>query len=540
MVMVWSSSDHDAATPETDTAALLISTAVLCDLMGIKQRIWALPAIAALIFAISIGIILSVSHKTSETINKMGSDAYPHLASATQALALLEPISVAFQAAVSETEPKRLEDAGHLKQRMNESLARIAEVPGRREAAQNLIAASNTYALDASNTALILLGKADGEAAEAVPRMQASLKALRTPLEQEAQLAQESFDKMLASSSQGVQSVGKATLISAAFVLMALMFASWRIISSVWGQLGAEPALVRDVMQEIADGNLSRHIEGPSGSSNDLLSAICVMSYSLRDMVDQVRDGAGEIAYAAREIAAGNLDLSKRTEAQASAVEVTTQTMQLLTDSVRHNAANARQATRNAASACEEAERGGEAVRDAIASMQQITESSKKISEITGVIDGIAFQTNILALNASIEAARAGEHGRGFAVVAGEVRRLAHRAADAAKEIAGLIDASTLQVTHGTAKVNLAGSTMQSAVQSVNSVATLITEISQASNEQAERITEAGTAISGIDDSTRQNSALVEQAAAAAASLEQQTQRLAALTQRFQTGNEST
>ena len=323
--------------------------------MAIKQRIWALPALAALIFAISIGVILTVSQRTSDTIHKMGADAYPHLASATQALALLDPISVALQAAVSETAPKRLEDAAQLKQRMNESLERIADVPGRREAAQNLIAASNTYALDASNTALMLLGKADGEAAEAVPRMQASLKALRTPLEQEAQIAQESFDQMLASSSQGVQSVGKATLNSAAFVLMALMFASWRIISSVWGQLGAEPALVRDVMQEIAEGNLSRHIEGSSGSSNDLLSAISVMSYSLRDMVDQVRDGAGEIACAAREIAAGNLDLSNRTEAQAGAVEVTTQTMQLLTNSVRHSAANARQATRNAATACEEA-----------------------------------------------------------------------------------------------------------------------------------------------------------------------------------------
>ncbi|MCV2359024.1 methyl-accepting chemotaxis protein [Paucibacter sp. TC2R-5] len=506
--------------------------------MGIKQRIWALPAIAALIFAISIGIILTVSHKTSETINKMGRDAYPHLTAATQALALLDPISVAFQAAVSETEPKRLEDAGRLTQGMNQNLERISRVTGRADAAQSLLLASNAYARDANNTALILLGKADGEAASAVPRMQTSLKALRTALEQETQLAQEAFDQMLIGSQQGVQSVSKVTLISAAFVLTALMFASWRIISSVWGQLGAEPAEVRDVMQEIAEGDLSRHIEGKGESGNDLLSAICVMSYSLRDMVDQVRDGAGEIAYAAREIAAGNLDLSKRTEAQASAVEVTTQTMQLLTDSVRHNAANARQATRNAANACEEAERGGEAVREAIVSMQQITESSKKISEITGVIDGIAFQTNILALNASIEAARAGEHGRGFAVVAGEVRRLAHRAAEAAKEIAGLIDASAQHVSHGTAKVNLAGSTMQSAVQSVSSVATLITEIAQASNEQAERITEAGTAISGIDDSTRQNSALVEQAAAAAASLEQQTQRLAALTQRFQTGNE--
>nr|WP_295078405.1 methyl-accepting chemotaxis protein [uncultured Roseateles sp.] len=505
--------------------------------MGIKQRIWALPAIAAFIFAISIGIILMVSQNTSDTINRMGSDAYPHLEASKQALTLLEPISAAYQAAVSESEPKRIEDANRLMQQLTAHFQRIEKVAGREAAAAALLVAARSYAKDAEKTALILLGKADGEAASAVTQMQESLKALRSPLEDEARLAQEDFDSLLSSGREGVRSVGKVTLISAAFVLLGLVIASWRIISSVWGQLGAEPAEVRQVMQEIAAGDLSRRIELGDQQEANLLSAIASMSHGLRDMVDQVRDGAGEIAYAAQEIAAGNLDLSKRTEVQAGAVEVTTQNMQLLTESVRENASFARQATRNASQACLDAESGGNAVLDAMASMQQISESSARIAEITGVIDGIAFQTNILALNASIEAARAGEHGRGFAVVAGEVRRLAHRAAEAAKEIAGLIEVSTQHVSHGTTKVNLAGTAMQSAVQSVNSVATLINDIAQASDLQAQRISEVGVAIAGIDDSTRQNSALVEQGAAAAASLEQQTQRLASLTQRFQTSS---
>jgi len=504
--------------------------------MGFKKRIWALPATAAAIFTISVGIILTVASHTTDDIEGLGSKAYPYLAGVTRAQSLIEPMSTAFQAAVSESEPRRLEDAERLRASIEQQLQAVGKLPGHTELDEELGALLNSYAGAARETALILLGAGDGEAASAVPRMQESLKALQVRLDAEVSQAQAGFDAVLDSSRKGVRDIIRATLISALIVLAALIVASWRIIAGVWSQLGAEPEFVRDLMQEIASGNLSRGIDAdPRGSS--LLAAAAAMSSGLRDLINQLRAGANEITHAASEIAAGNMDLSARTERQANAVEVTTQSMRQLTSSVQDNAGHARKAAETAAQACIDAEAGGQAVAAAITSMSAISESSQRISEITALIDGIAFQTNILALNAAIEAARAGENGRGFAVVAAEVRRLARSAADSAKEIAALIDASVEQVAEGTSRVQAAGSAMQSALQSVTATATFIREIAMSSEDQALRIAEAGHAVTGIDDSTRQNSALVEEAAAAAASLEEQTRRLSALAQRFQTAS---
>src|SRR5471032_2919101 len=251
------------------------------------------------------------------------------------------------------------------------------------------------------------------------------------------------------------------------------------------------------------------------------------MSTNLVTIVGDVRQGTDNIATASCQIAAGNLDLSSRTEQQASSLEETASSMEALTSTVKQNADNARQANQLAASASDVAVRGGAVVSDVVRTMASIDESSKKIVDIIGVIDGIAFQTNILALNAAVEAARAGEQGRGFAVVASEVRNLAQRSAGAAKEIKQLIGDSVDRVAAGSRLVGQAGVTMEEVVVSVQRVAAIIDQISIASNEQRDGIEQISMAVSQMDGVTQQNAALVEQAAAAADSLQQQAAVLA-------------
>lgn len=257
------------------------------------------------------------------------------------------------------------------------------------------------------------------------------------------------------------------------------------------------------------------------------------MNESLLKTVTEVRSGTDTILTASQQIAAGNQDLSSRTEQQASSLEETASSMEELTSTVRQNADNARQANVLAASASNVATKGGEVVAQVVTTMVSINESSKKIADIIGVIDGIAFQTNILALNAAVEAARAGEQGRGFAVVASEVRNLAQRSASAAKEIRTLISDSVDKVDAGSQLVEQAGATMSEIVQGITRVTDIMSEIASASAEQTMRIQQVNAAITQMDDVTQQNAALVEEAAAAASSLKDQAASLSQLVSTF-------
>jgi methyl-accepting chemotaxis protein-2 (aspartate sensor receptor) len=284
---------------------------------------------------------------------------------------------------------------------------------------------------------------------------------------------------------------------------------------------------VSDSFDKIAGGDLTVRVEATSSNEiGQLMAAVKRMQESLTRTVAAVRRGVDEINVGAREISAGNTDLSSRTEQQAASLEETAASMEQLASTVKQNADNARQANQLAASASDVAERGGSAVSEVVSTMQGISASSRKISEIVSVIDGIAFQTNILALNAAVEAARAGEQGKGFAVVAGEVRSLAQRSAQAAKEIKGLIEDSVTKVGAGSQQVERAGATMQEIVASVKRVTDIMGEISAASEEQSGGIDQVNRAVSQMDEVTQQNAALVEEAAAAAGSLQEQAERL--------------
>ncbi|HEX7644997.1 MAG TPA: methyl-accepting chemotaxis protein [Burkholderiaceae bacterium] len=292
-------------------------------------------------------------------------------------------------------------------------------------------------------------------------------------------------------------------------------------------QLGAEPDYAADVTRAIAAGDLTGEINIKHGDQSSLLYSIKNMRDAIANIVGQVRIGTDAITGASSEIAQGNMDLSARTESQASSLEQTAASMETLTDTVRQNADNARQANQLALSASDVAVKGGAVVTQVVETMGSINDSSKKIVDIIGVIDGIAFQTNILALNAAVEAARAGEQGRGFAVVATEVRNLAQRSAGAAKEIKALIGDSVEKVEAGSKLVDQAGATMSEVVESIRRVTDIMGEITAASAEQTSGIEQVNQAIGAMDEVTQQNAALVEQAAAAAGAMQDQAASLA-------------
>ncbi|WP_075259075.1 methyl-accepting chemotaxis protein [Herbaspirillum camelliae] len=317
--------------------------------------------------------------------------------------------------------------------------------------------------------------------------------------------------------------------VSAALVALVIV-----INRGILRTIGGDPAKAAEVANRIAQGDLTPNIETAPGDSSSLLYAVRSMRDSLLSTITNIKASAGTIASASQEIASGNLDLSGRTEQHAGSLEETASAMEELTATVKQNADNARQANQLAESASEVAIQGGSVVSQVVQTMEGITDSSRKIADIIGVIDGIAFQTNILALNAAVEAARAGEQGRGFAVVASEVRSLAQRSASAAKEIKTLIDDSVTKVDTGSKLVEQAGATMTEVVASVRRVTDIVGEISSASQEQSAGIAEVGRAITQMDEGTQQNAALVEQAAAAAQSLQDQAATLAGLVGRFQ------
>jgi methyl-accepting chemotaxis protein len=339
----------------------------------------------------------------------------------------------------------------------------------------------------------------------------------------QAEIITSSFDVLL------------AMFAAVAATIVVLLYLTYRALSR---QLGGEPAVATGLARAVAQGDLTVRIDLKQGDSSSMLAQLRAMQDSLVDVVANVRSNADGVATASAQVAQGNLDLSQRTEEQATTLEETASQMEELTATVAQNADNARQASQLAVDASDVARKGGQVVGQVVSTMTDISNASRKIADIIGVIDGIAFQTNILALNAAVEAARAGEQGRGFAVVASEVRSLAQRSAAAAKEIKALIGDSADKVEAGTRLVDAAGQTMEEIVASVRKVSDLVADIAAASQEQSAGIGQINTAVTQMDQVVQQNAALVEEATAATASMKEQAAVLLRMVSRFQIGPE--
>ncbi|MYM21136.1 HAMP domain-containing protein [Duganella sp. FT135W] len=421
---------------------------------------------------------------------------------------------------------------------LQQQIEQHINTPEEKQLWQQLLAVRQNY-MALRNQAIQL--KKDGKAAEADQVLEQQFRPAATAYGDTLQALQDQQRRRIQEMAAGIEEtyassrrlMGVLTALMVVFVAVS----SWLIAVSITRPLQQAVQMA----QRVAGGDLSVVTRTTATDETGLLlTALEQMTGKLAELVSHVRTTSETIGVASGEIANGNADLSMRTEHQAGALEETASSMEELTATVRQNADHARRANELAVTASGIASRGGAVVHDVVQRMDGIRQSSRKIAEINGVIDAIAFQTNILALNAAVEAARAGEQGRGFAVVATEVRNLAHRSAAAAKEIKLLIADSVTQVEQGSELADRAGTTMQEVVDSVGKVAHIMHEISDASREQSEGIEQVNTAVLAMDDMTQQNAALVEEAAAAAGSLKDQAQALVAAVSVFKLAPEVT
>ena len=494
--------------------------------MKLKANIWTLPIVASLGFMLGVAVIYVHANRSMRAIEAIGNADAPYMDFVNDFSGNFEYFKTTIDGAVADEDKARLRLAGKLIDQSHEMLERASHIPGHQADVAQLTADFDAYASPAMESAQRFLKLKEGSPFEVVPRMRQAQKRLDAEVGTLKQSAHTSFDAGLERAKSGVASSLQLSLLMAVVVVSGLIACSRWLIGKIWRQLGGEPEYASTVMRSMAQGDLSQRIDLQDAQSHSLLGAVQAMSTGLANIVSHVRSGADSVNVAARQIAAGNQDLSERTEQQASSLSQTSHNMQALTATVRRSAEAAQQSSELAESAAKVAQKGGQAVAQVVSTMEDINRSSEKINDIIGVIDGIAFQTNILALNAAVEAARAGEQGRGFAVVASEVRMLARRSADAAKEIKTLISASVDKVRSGTNQVQSAGETMNDILSSVQRVTDIIGEITHAAVEQRSNIEQINTSISQLEHMTSQNSAAVRQAAAAALALEKEASSL--------------
>ena len=499
---------------------------------------WAFGAMGALVITVSTIAVFSLN-ESNDSFESFVTGINARLTTAQSVLAAVDRRAIAIRNLVLVTKPEDVEKekAAVIKSNsdVQERLKRLqamAQSPSVPEVVKQKIAAISDVeqaygpiATDIFN--LALAGKRDQAIAKMNDDCRPHLAALIAAVDDYMLLTKDRTQGQLNAASTAF-SHQRALLVTTCLVTLLLAIgAGITIVRSLTRALGAEPAALGDAAKKIAQGDLTPVDGADFAPAGSVMANLSAMQQSLAEVVTQVRNGSESIATGSAQIATGNADLSQRTEEQASNLQQTAASMEQMNSTVKANADTAQQASQLASTASLSALRGGEVVSQVVSTMDEITASSRKIGDIIGVIDGIAFQTNILALNAAVEAARAGEQGRGFAVVAAEVRSLAQRSAEAAREIKTLIGASVEKVEAGSRLVGTAGTAMDDIVNQVKRVTDLIGEISSATLEQTSGIGQVSLAVNQLDQVTQQNAALVEESAAAAESLKHQAHQLA-------------